>query len=121
MPYLADCLLSLIPTGIVPLSLKSYTPGETPFSTWPAVISMAVAYITTVFGTREVMRGRAPLKLTNLFRAHNLLLSLASFILMLLLGEEVISSWTKLGSYGILCAEEAYTQVSANDIQLCIE
>jgi len=59
------------------------------------------------------MKDRAPFKLITLFRAHNLLLSVASFVLMLLLGEEVISNWIKLGSYGILCAEEAFTQVSA--------
>ena len=36
------------------------------------------------------MKDRAPFKLITLFRAHNLLLSVASFVLMLLLGEEVI-------------------------------
>lgn len=71
---------------------------------------MTVTYLTIVFGTREIMKDRAPFKLITLFRAHNLLLSVASFVLMLLLGEEVISNWIKLGSYGILCAEEAFTQ-----------
>jgi len=113
MPYLADCLLTFIPTGAIPLSLRSYIQGETPLSTWPAAFSMTVTYLTIVFGTREIMKDRAPFKLITLFRAHNLLLSVASFVLMLLLGEEVISNWIKLGSYGILCAEEAFTQVSA--------
>lgn len=90
MPYLADCLLTFIPTGAIPLSLRSYIQGETPLSTWPAASSMTVTYLTIVFGTREIMKDRAPFKLITLFRAHNLLLSVASFVLMLLLGEEVI-------------------------------
>ena len=57
------------------------------------------------------MKGHAPLKLTTLFCAHNLLLSVASFILMLLLGEEVLSNWIRVGPYGILCAEEAYVRI----------
>ena len=114
MPSLADCLLAYTPTESVALYLKSYIEGETPISTWPAVISMTVTYLAVVFGTREIMKDRAPLKLTTLFRAHNLLLSMASFILMLLLGEEVLSNWIRVGPYGILCAEEAYTQVSAH-------
>ena len=113
MPYLADHL-RFIPTAAVPLSLKSYIRGETPLSTWPAAFSMTVTYLTIVFGTREIMKDRAPFRLVTLFRAHNLLLSVASFILMLLLGEEVVSNWIKFGSYGVLCADEAYTQVSVN-------
>ncbi|KAG6330775.1 hypothetical protein ID866_8316, partial [Astraeus odoratus] len=109
MPYLADTLLPLIPTHSVPLSLRSYIQGETPISTWPAVLSMTVTYLAVVFGTREIMKDRAPLKLTTLFRAHNLLLSTASLALMLLLGEEVISNWMKLGPYGIICSQDAYT------------
>ena len=112
MPYLADCFLMFIPTGTIPSSLKSYIQGETPLSTWATVISMIVTYLTVVFGMREIMRDRAPLKLTDLFRAHNLFLSVASLVLVLLIGEEVVSNWIKFGSYGILCAEEAYSQVS---------
>ena len=71
MPYLADCLLMFIPTGTIPSSLKSYIQGETPLSTWATVISMIVTYLIVVFGMREIMRDRAPLKLTDPFRAHS--------------------------------------------------
>ncbi|KAL4081332.1 ELO family, partial [Scleroderma yunnanense] len=103
-------LFTYISTDFVPIYLKSYIVGETPISTWPTVISMTVTYLTVVFGTREIMKNRAPLALTTLFRAHNLLLCVASFVLVLLLGEEVLSNWMNVGWYGILCAEEAYTQ-----------
>lgn len=112
MLSLADHLLTLLPTESIPLSLKSYIRGETPISTWPAVISMTVTYLSVVFGTRKIMEHRAPAKFTTLFRAHNLLLCVSSFILMTLLGEEVVSNWRKVGTYGIICAQEAYTPVS---------
>ncbi|KAL4076420.1 GNS1/SUR4 membrane protein [Scleroderma citrinum] len=109
MPYLADSLVAYIPVDSVLPSLQSYVQGETPLSTWPAVMSMTVTYLLVVLGTREIMKDRAPFKLTTLFRAHNLFLSVFSLILVVLLGEEVFSTWMKLGSYRVLCAEEAFT------------
>jgi len=114
MPYLADIILSFVATDHIPTHLTSYIPGKTPFSTWPTVISMTVTYLVVVFGTRETMKDKLPLKLTSLFRAHNLMLSVGSLILMALIGEEVFSNWMKpeIGTYGSLCAIEAYTKVS---------
>ncbi|KAL4081334.1 GNS1/SUR4 family-domain-containing protein [Scleroderma yunnanense] len=109
MPYLADSLFTYIPSDSIPFYLQSYIRGKTPMSTWPTVMSMTVTYLLVVLGTREIMKDRAPFKLTTLFRAHNLFLSVFSFILVVLLGEEVFSTWMKLGSYRILCAEEAFT------------
>lgn len=113
MPYLADFIISFVPADRIPTHLISYIPGKTPFSTWPTVISMAVTYLVLVFGTRETMKDKPPLKLTTLFRAHNLILSVGSLILMALIGEEVFSNWLKpeIGTYGTLCAIEAYTKV----------
>ncbi|KAG9308645.1 GNS1/SUR4 membrane protein [Chiua virens] len=112
MPYVADFALSFIPADRIPTHFISYIPGKTPFSTWPVVISMTVTYLVVVFGTREMMKDKAPLKLVTLFRAHNLFLSVGSLILMVLLGEEVFSNWLKpeIGTYGTLCADEAYTK-----------
>ena len=114
MPYLADFILSFGATDRIPRHLTSYIPAKTPLSTWPAVISMTVTYLVVVFGTRETMKNKPPLKLTPLFRAHNLILSVGSLILMTLIGEEVFSNWMKpeIGTYGSLCASEAYTKVS---------
>ncbi|KAF9228226.1 GNS1/SUR4 membrane protein [Gyrodon lividus] len=110
MPYLADRILSFIPTNALSRGLTSYVPGESPLSTWPVVVSMTVTYLAVVFGTRETMKDRAPLKLTTLFRAHNLLLSAGSLVLMALIGEEAFWNWMKVGTYGSLCASEAYTK-----------
>ncbi|KIJ12380.1 hypothetical protein PAXINDRAFT_171281 [Paxillus involutus ATCC 200175] len=109
MPSLADRILSFIPTNAIPPYLASYIPGESPFSTWPVVASMTVTYLAVVFSTREIMKDRAPLKLTTPFRAHNLILSAGSLVLMALIGEEVFSNWMKVGTYGALCVPEAYT------------
>jgi hypothetical protein len=113
MPYLADRILSFIPTNAIPPHLASYIPGESPLSTWPVVVSMTVTYLAVVFGTREIMKDRAPLKLTIPFRAHNLILSAGSLVLMALIGEEAFLNWMKIGTYGSLCVPEAYTNVSA--------
>ncbi|KAI9573396.1 GNS1/SUR4 membrane protein [Boletus coccyginus] len=112
MPYLADFILSFVAIEHIPTHLTTYIPGKTPFSTWPTVISMTVTYLVVVFGTRETMKDKLPLKLTPLFRAHNLILSVGSLILMALIGEEVFSNWMKpeIGTYGSLCAIEAYTK-----------
>jgi hypothetical protein len=112
MPYLADRILSFIPTNAIPPHLASYIPGESPFSTWPVVTSMVVTYFAVVFGTREIMKDRAPLKLTTPFRIHNLILSVGSLVLMVLLGEEAFSNWMRVGTYGSMCVPEAYTDVS---------
>ena len=114
MPYLADFILSFVSTDRLPIHLTSYVPGKTPFSTWPAVISMTVTYLAIIFGTRETMKDKPALKLTTLFRAHNLMLSIGSLILMSLICEEVVSIWLKpeIGTYGSLCASTAYTNVS---------
>ncbi|KIJ05255.1 hypothetical protein PAXINDRAFT_93710 [Paxillus involutus ATCC 200175] len=109
MPYLADRILSFIPTNAIPPHLASYIPGESPLSTWPVVVSMTVTYLAVVFGTREIMKDRAPLKLTIPFRAHNLILSAGSLVLMALIGEEAFLNWMKIGTYGSLCVPEAYT------------
>ena len=118
MPNLADLLVTYVPTDSIPLSLRSYIRGETPVSTWPSVISLTVTYLAILFGIQEAMKERAPLELTALFRAHNLLLSVFSFVLMVLLGEEVALTWRRVGTYGMLCAEEAFTPVSITLIKL---
>ncbi|KIJ61750.1 hypothetical protein HYDPIDRAFT_115567 [Hydnomerulius pinastri MD-312] len=110
MSYFADRILSFIPPASIPTHLTAYVPGETPFSTWPVVASMTATYLAVVFGTREIMKDREPLRLNALFRAHNLILSAGSLVLMTLIGEEVFLNWLKVGTYGSLCASEAYTQ-----------
>jgi len=114
MPYLADFILSFVAAERIPAHLTSYIPGQTPFSTWPAVITMIVTYLVIVFGTRETMKVKPPLKLTSLFRAHNLILSVGSLVLLALLGEEAFSNWLKpeIGTFGSLCASGAYTKVN---------
>ena len=114
MPYFTDFILSFVPVDRVPTHLTSYIPGKTPFSTWPAVISMTVTYLAVIFGTRETMKDRPALELTVLLRLHNLMLSIASLILTVLIGEEAFSNWLKpeIGIYGSICASAGYTKVS---------
>lgn len=115
MPYLADFILSFVHANRVPTNFTSfYVPGKTALSTWPVVITMTATYLAVVFGTREIMKDRPALKLTTLFRAHNLMLSIGSLVLMALIAAEVSLNWLKpeIGTYGSLCASAAYTRVS---------
>lgn len=52
----------------LPVWFTSYHQEVTPLSTWPAVACAIVVYLSTIFGIREFMRDRQPLKLTFLFQ-----------------------------------------------------
>jgi hypothetical protein len=109
MPYLADFILSFVTADRIPSHLTSRIPGKMLFSTWPGGRQHGCHVFCVV-----VMKDKASLKLSTLFRAHNLVLCIGSFILMTLVGEEVFFDWLRpeIGTYGSLCAHEAYTQVS---------
>lgn len=111
MPALADFLLSVAPTDFIPKYLKSYIPGETPLSTWPAVTTALASYLAIIFGVREIMKDRPPQQLTTLFRIHNAFLSIGSLILLVLMMEEVGSIWLTSTTYGTMCDETSWTEV----------
>ncbi|OAX42967.1 GNS1/SUR4 membrane protein [Rhizopogon vinicolor AM-OR11-026] len=110
MPILADFLLTVIPTDFIPKHLKSYVPGETPLSTWPVVATALASYLAIIFGTREIMKDRPPQQLNTLFRIHNAFLSAGSFILLVLMMEEVGSIWLTNTTYGTMCDESSWTE-----------
>jgi fatty acid elongase 3 len=113
MAPLADFLLAHVPFPSVPYYLTSYVPGKTPLSTWTAVGTALVSYLTVVFGTREVMRSRPPQKLNALFRAHNVVLSAGSLLLLVLMMEEVLPILWSEGIFTAMCAAPSWTPVSA--------
>lgn len=93
----------------MPSYLQRYEPGRTPLSTTPAVITALVTYLAVVLGGREIMRSREPMKLTFLFQLHNILLSLGSFVLLLLIGEEIIPIMYNRGLFHSICGYDAWT------------
>jgi len=105
---LADILLAIIPFRLPP-HLTTYTPGESPFSTNKSVFLAIVLYLVTIFGIQEYQKGRPALKLTALFQAHNVILTVGSAVLLLLAMEEAIPLIWNHGLYYALCDEGAWT------------
>ena len=56
--------------------------------------------------------GRDPFVMNGFFRAHNLLLSVGSGVLLVLMAEEIGPVVLKRGLRGAICDEEAWTPVS---------
>lgn len=83
--------------------------GITPMSTPTETVGMIVLYLVVIFGGREFMRNREPLKLNGLFKAHNLFLTLLSGgLLALFVGQLAPAIW-KRGLYNNICAADGWT------------
>ncbi|KAF8642385.1 hypothetical protein AX16_009653 [Volvariella volvacea WC 439] len=107
MARLADLLLPYAPA--LPAHLTTFIPGATPFSTTPVVATSLVSYLAVIFGIQAVMKNQQPLKLTALFQIHNVVLSLGSLLLLVLMLEEILPIWWNHGIFYALCAEQAWT------------
>ncbi|KAI0160799.1 GNS1/SUR4 membrane protein [Xylariaceae sp. FL1272] len=86
-----------------------FTPGKTPMSTLTETVSMIVLYVVVIFGGREFMRNREPLKLNGLFKAHNLFLTLLSGALLVLFAEQLLPTLWKHGVYENICGQSGWT------------
>jgi fatty acid elongase 3 len=64
------------------------------------------------------MRDKQPLKLQFLFQTHNVILSSGSLLLLVLMLEEIIPIGFKLGPFGMICGEKAWTPVSKHSHSL---
>ncbi|KAG9314365.1 GNS1/SUR4 membrane protein [Chiua virens] len=119
MAPLADFLLSVLPTDVLPYHLTHYVQGKTPFSTLPVVSATLASYLAVIFGIQEVMRARPAQKLNTLFRIHNAFLSLGSALLLALMIEEVASIWVKSGTYNTMCNEDVMDTEEASRFSAC--
>lgn len=85
----------------------TWLPGQSPLSTWLAVAQILVAYLAIIFAGQElVMKNQKPLKLNDLFRAHNLALAVGSFVLFALLAEQAIPPLFRHGGFYSICNEK---------------
>jgi fatty acid elongase 3 len=112
MHSLADLLLAYVPFPHTPHYLTTYVPGETPLSTTTSVLTALALYLVTIFGVQAMMRNQAPQKLTLLFRAHNMFLSVGSLILLVLMLEEILPILWRKGLFAAMCADESWTPVN---------
>ncbi|TDL28434.1 GNS1/SUR4 membrane protein [Rickenella mellea] len=110
MAPIADFLLANIPFPPLPHYLTHYVPGVTPLSTPTSVVTALITYLAVVFGLREVMKSQKPQKLQFLFQAHNIILSIGSGILLVLMVEEVAPILFKGGLFYAICHDDAWTE-----------
>jgi fatty acid elongase 3 len=88
-----------------------FKPGVTPMSTIKETSIFIVVYYAIIFGGREMMRNREPLKLKTLFLAHNLYLTVISGILLALFVEQLIPTVVRKGVFYSICdVEGGWTQ-----------
>lgn len=80
-----------------------FVQGKTNLSTYSTTFSVLVMYYLIIFGGREFMRNREPVKLQFFFKLHNLYLTLISGSLLLLFAEQMIPSLYKNGIFYCIC------------------
>ncbi|TVY16114.1 Elongation of fatty acids protein 2 [Lachnellula arida] len=87
-----------------------FVAGETPVSTLTETTAIIAAYLIIIFGGRELMRNRQPLKLNGLFMAHNFVLTAISGALLVLFAEQLIPTLWAGGLYENICGASGWTQ-----------
>ncbi|KAF2685420.1 elongation of fatty acids protein 3 [Lentithecium fluviatile CBS 122367] len=80
-----------------------FVPGETPISTLKTTATILVSYYIIIFGGRELMRNREPMKLSFLFKLHNFYLTAISAILLGLFAEQIIPTVARHGIFFAIC------------------
>lgn len=86
-----------------------WIPGRSPLSTTPQVALAVILYLSTLFIGREFMKGRKPFKFATLFQIHNLLLSSASGLLLVLMLIEIVPIVFKNGFFYAICDKRSWT------------
>ncbi|KAK7911468.1 hypothetical protein PG985_013949 [Apiospora marii] len=80
--------------------------GRTPMSTLKETSIFVVIYYIIIFGGRELMRKRDPLKLKTLFIIHNFYLTAISAILLALFIEQLLPTVVRKGIFFAICDHE---------------
>ena len=107
---LFDKYLTYLTKGRFSPSNFIFRVGEVPLSNFSTVLLIVSLYYILIFGGQYVLKGAKPLRLNTLFQLHNLFLTFASLILLLLLLEQVIPIIYQNGLLYAICDVGAWTQ-----------
>lgn len=80
-----------------------FVPGQTPMSTMTETAAALISYYVIIFGGRELMKDREPMKLNGLFKIHNFYLTAISGILLVLFLEQLIPTLVRGGLFYAIC------------------
>lgn len=97
-----------------------FVPGKTPMSTFGETVAMIVLYLVVIFGGREFMRNRAPLKLNGLFMIHNFILTAISGSLLVLFIQQLLPTLWRHGLYENICGASGWTPQLVTLYYVCI-
>lgn len=110
MPLLWDTtvkLFSQLPP--FPSHLTQWEPPQTPLSTYSTVFAAMITYLSIIFGGQRLMADRKPMQLKPFFMLHNILLSLGSLWLLILMIEQVAPIVYNHGAFYSICHVNAWT------------
>ncbi|KAI8142331.1 GNS1/SUR4 family-domain-containing protein [Fennellomyces sp. T-0311] len=88
----------------------AFVEGETPFSTIPEVVVGCLTYFMVIFGGQLLLRDALPFHPKAIFQLHNLLLTLVSGAILLLLIEQLVPQLARHGLYWTICSADAWTE-----------
>ncbi|KAL5534238.1 hypothetical protein ACEPAG_700 [Sanghuangporus baumii] len=109
MAPIADFILAHVPLPTLPHYLTSYEQGKTPLSTSNSVAGALTSYLAIIFGIRHLMKSQPPIRLQFLFQLHNVVLSVGSGILLVLMVEEIAPIVWKHGIFYGICSRNSWT------------
>ncbi|KAL5518942.1 ELO2 [Sanghuangporus vaninii] len=109
MAPVADFILAHVPLPTLPHYLTSYERGKTPLSTSNSVAAALASYLAIIFGVRHLMKSQPPIRLQFLFQLHNIVLSVGSGILLVLMVEEIVPIVWKHGIFYGICNQDSWT------------
>ncbi|KAI7892804.1 GNS1/SUR4 family-domain-containing protein [Mucor mucedo] len=87
-----------------------YVPQVTPLSTVNEVTMTCVTYFIVIFGGRYLMKNVPAFKLQIPFMIHNFLLTAVSFLLLVLMVEQIFPIFYHNGVMAAICADATWTQ-----------
>jgi len=85
-----------------------YKPDETPLSSIREVAFFLIGYLLVIYLLHKVMNTRPALSLKLLFSVHNLLLTLVSLLLLVLLAENLAPKVMEKGIFWGICSSEVF-------------
>lgn len=84
----------------------AFVQDQTPMSTLKVTATALISYYVIIFGGRELMRSRSPMKLNGLFMLHNLFLTVISSALLALFIEQLLPTLWRKGVFHAICSHE---------------
>lgn len=84
----------------------AFVQDQTPMSTLKTTVAALISYYVIIFGGRELMRSRSPMKLNGLFMLHNLFLTVISSALLALFIEQLLPTLWRNGVFHAICTHE---------------